>query len=96
MTFKDIARELNINYAGELGRNNSYVMDLFSADDFRDSFSELSRNRDVIQLQENNLLNTHSASILYLYKDRYQINLKADFDSDEYSIIITDLGEDNE
>lgn len=44
-------------------------------------------------MEDNTLLTTHNASLIYVYKDKYQINLKGNFDTDEYSMIITNLGD---
>ena len=44
-------------------------------------------------MEDNVLLTVHNASLLYLYKDRYQINLKGNFDTEEYSVVITDIEE---
>lgn len=96
MNLREVAEELGLNYSGESGKNNSYVIDLDTDKEFGKVYSLLDRNEDVEQLEENNLLTVHNASLIYLYKDRYQINLKSNFDTDEYSIILTDLGEQND
>lgn len=96
MNLREIAEELGLNYSGEYGKNNSYVIDLYTDKEFGKVYSLFDRNEEVEQLEENNLLTVHNASLIYLYKDRYQINLKSNFDTDEYSIILTDLGEQND
>lgn len=96
---EDIINELGLDeYEGQVGKNNSYVIDLPSDNDFGKVYSTLETNEDVEQLEDNTLLTVHNASVIYVYKDRYQINLKSNFDTDEYSVIITDMedSEDND
>lgn len=96
---EDVISELGLDeYEGQVGKNNSYVIDLPSDNDFGKVYSTLETNEGVEQLEDNTLLTVHNASVIYVYKDRYQINLKSNFDTDEYSVIITDMedSEDND
>ena len=90
---KNIMKELGFDYEGQEGKKNSYVVDLGSDEEFGKVYSSLETNEDVEQMEDNVLLTVHNASLLYLYKDRYQINLKGNFDTEEYSVVITDIEE---
>ena len=90
---ENVIKELGLDYEGQPGKNHSYIVDLGSDEEFGKVYSTLETNEDVEQLEDNTLLTVHNASLLYLYKDKYQINLKSNFDTEEYSIIITDIEE---
>ena len=88
-----VLEELGLEYEGQPGKNNSYVIDLGSDQEFGKVYSTLETNDDVEQLEDNTLLTVHNASLLYIYKDKYQITLKSNFDTEEYSLIINKLGD---
>ena len=84
-------QELGIFEPGQSGKNNSYVVDLDSDLAWGKIYSLLETNDDVEQLEDNTLLTVHNASVIYVYKDKYQLNLKADFDNEIYSLICSKL-----
>ena len=86
-----ILQELGIFEPGQVGKNNSYIVDLESDAAWGKIYSILETNNDVEQLEDNTLLTVHNASLLYIYKDKYQLNLKADFDNEIYSLICSNL-----
>ena len=88
-----VLEELGLEYEGQPGKNNSYVVDLGSDQEFGKVYSTLETNDDVEQLEDNTLLTVHNASLLYIYKDKYQITLKSNFDTEEYYLIINKLGD---
>lgn len=90
---EQVLKELGIDKPGEYGRNNTYVVDIENSDEFGKIYSILDKNDDVEQNEENSLLTLHNASIYYLYGD-YQINLIADFDADEYRMVLADVAEE--
>ena len=92
---EEILQELGIYEPGQLSKNNAYVVDLDSDLAWGKIYSLLETNDDVEQLEDNTLLTTHNASILYLYKDKYQLNLKADFDNEIYSLICSKLSSED-
>lgn len=87
-----IIRELKINLPGEYTKSNSYTVDISSDAEWGKIYSLLETNDNVEQLEDNTLLTVHNASLLYTYKDVYQLNLKADFDSDVYSLVCSKIG----
>ena len=76
---------------GQSGKNDSYVIDLGSDTEWGRVYSLLEKCANVYQLEENNLLTTHNASFQYVWKDDYQITLKADFDNELYSIVFLEV-----
>ena len=89
---EEMLLELGLDkYASVEGRNNSYVIDLGSDSDFGRIYTALDNSEYVVQEEESVLLTVHNASIIYEYKDEYQLVLKADFDNELYSVIITEM-----
>lgn len=91
---EDILIQLGLDrYTGTLSKNNAYVVDLDTDIDFGKVYSTLEDNDDIEQLDDNTLLTVHNASIFYEYQDKYQLNLKGNFDTEEYSLVITEIKE---
>ena len=85
---KDIA---SIDRVGTYSEDGSYVIDFDTSDDFGVMYSKLDKNDELEYMDENSLLTVHNASLLYKYRDELQINLIADFDNDEYKIVVNEL-----
>ena len=68
----------------------SFVIDLNTDLDFGKVYSILEDNDQVEQLDDTTLLTVHNASIVYEYED-YQLTLKGNFDTEEYSLVIMEL-----
>lgn len=93
---EDIAKDLDIlKYGdGEYDRQGNYVITLKDSDDFGRVNMLLSRNKDAQTMESNSLITYDNASMLYrYYKDnkKYQLNLLADFDSDLYKVVISEI-----
>lgn len=86
--------ELKLNtYSGTFGRDGSYIIDLESDAIFGKVYTVLDNKENVYQREENSLLTTHSGSLLYdvdVDGVDYILNLKADFDSNQYSLVISE------
>ena len=92
----NILKELGLQYEGQKGKNNSLVVDLGSDSEFGKVYSLLETNDDVEQLEDNTLLTVHNASLIYIYKNVYQITLKSNFDTEEYSLVVNKLVDMND
>lgn len=83
---------LNINYPGEYGRgDSSYIIDLDSDTDWGKIYTILDNSSDLYQNEENVLLTEHNSSLIYDYEDTFMLNLKADFDNEQYSLVISEI-----
>ena len=91
---EELLRELGITKKGEKSKDGSYVIDIDNSDEWGKYFSKLDRNSDVEELEENSMLVTHGANIMFVYKDM-QINLIADYDSDSYKLVANKFDWDN-
>ena len=95
MDYQKILDKIEIEQSGQIGKNNAYVIDLKSDSEFGKVYTKLEKASErgiLTQLEDNNLLTVHNASLIYLYKDMYQINLRGNFDTNEYSLIVTEFG----
>lgn len=91
MTIKDVLIELGINKNGTYSRDGSFVIDLEEdSNEFGKIYSILDKNPDVEYMESNSLLTIDNSSLYYKYKD-FQINILADFNNDEYKVVIARL-----
>lgn len=84
-------RSIGINKVGTYGKNDSYVVDLNDSDEFGKVFSTLDNNEELEYMDENNLLTVSNATMIYRYKDQYQVQLIADFNNDAYKLVVNEL-----
>ena len=91
MNVEKLVKELGINRVGTYSRDGSYVIDLKSADDFGKIYSLLDQNADLDYMDDTSLLNVNNSSLNYRYNNEYQISLMADFNEDQYKIVINEL-----
>lgn len=84
-------RSIGINKVGTYGKNDSYVIDLNDSDEFGKVFSTLDNNEELEYMDENNLLTVSNATMIYRYKDQYQVQLIADFNNDAYKLVVNEL-----
>ena len=89
---EDILKELNINYDGTYGKNDSYVIDLANDSEWGKIYSILETNEDIEEQEESTLLTVHNANLIYEYKDEWQFVLSADFDNnDSYRLTVKEI-----
>ena len=89
----NILKELNLDvYPGTSGKNNSYILDLNSDNEWGKVYTILDNSPLLYQRDENTLLTEHNSSLIYEYDDEnIMFNLKADFDNDQYSLVISEI-----
>lgn len=90
---EEILETLKLNtYPGIEGKNNSYIIDLNSDTEWGKVYTILDNSPLLYQRDENTLLTNHNSSLIYEYDDTDIIfNLKADFDSEQYSLVISEI-----
>ena len=91
MTIYDVLEKLNISNQGNL-TGKTYVMNLDDSDDFGKYYSLIDKNSAVEYQEENSSLNLMGATLIYTL-DNFLITLYADYDEDEYKLVIKDLGD---
>ena len=89
---KEMLKTLSLDYLeGQHGKQNTYVIDLGSDREFGKVYTILDNAYGVDQEEESVLLTVHNSQIIYNYMDEYQLVLKADFDNELYSLIISEI-----
>lgn len=91
MTIYDVLKKLNIPNQGNL-TGKTYVMNLDDSDDYGKYYSLIDKNSAVEYQEENSSLNLMGATLIYTL-DNFLITLYADYDEDEYKLVIKDLGD---
>lgn len=91
MTIYDVLEKLNIPNQGNL-TGKTYVMNLDDSDDYGKYYSLIDKNSAVEYQEENSSLNLMCATLIYTL-DNFLITLYADYDEDEYKLVIKDLGD---
>ena len=91
MTIYDVLEKLNIPNQGNL-TGKTYVMNLDDSDDYGKYYSLIDKNSAVEYQEENSSLNLMGATLIYIL-DNFLITLYADYDEDEYKLVIKDLGD---
>ena len=77
-------------YGGNYGRKN-YIIDLNDDSEQGRVYTILDSTPELDQIEENVLLTEHNSSLLYNYNDELLLNLKADFDNDQYQLVISEI-----
>ena len=84
---REILKELGIDAFGTTSSNGMYVVDIDSSDMYGKIYSKLDRNEDLEYLSDISSLTANASNLAYDYGD-YRINLIADFDNDQYKLVI--------
>lgn len=78
------------SYGGNYGRKN-HIIDLNDDSEWGRVYTILDSTPELDQIEENVLLTEHNSSLLYNYNDELLLNLKADFDNDQYQLVISEI-----
>ena len=87
---EEFLNNLGIHKEGNYSRDDVYVIDLDSDEDFGRIYTILDRNEDVEELTENQLITVDEASVSYA-SDDYLLTLTGDFNSGIYRLTCTEL-----
>lgn len=86
-----LLRNLKINPDNGIYGPKNYTLDLYSDADWGRLYTTLDDSNLLDQIEENVLLTEHNSSLLYNYNDELLLNLKADFDNDQYQLVISEI-----
>ena len=92
---KDLLNKIGITGAGYYSKDNNYVIDFESSDEFNKVFSKLDKSDLVEENDDSSVVNLSVSNILYI-GEGYSFNLIADFDQNVYKLVVTELEETNE
>lgn len=87
---KSLIDTLGISNGGVYGRKN-YTLDLNNDSDWGKMYTILDDSPELDQIENNGILTDHNSSLLYRYNDELLLNLKADFDNDQYQLVISEI-----
>lgn len=87
---EDVAKILKIDNFDNSASGDSVTYTLDTDGDFGSVYTILESNDDFQELDDNYMLNTTIANLEYVYNNDYRIELKGNFDSDTYSVTITE------
>lgn len=91
MTIEQLLKNLGVDKIGEYSNKNTYVIDLYSSEEFGKMYSLLDQNKDLEYEEESSLLTVDNGSLMYNYNDEFQIVLIADFKNDQYHMTVKEL-----
>ena len=87
---EDIAKLLNVDTFKSSASGDTVTYTLGSDNDFGAVYTVLESDNNFEGTEDNYMLNATIANLEYVYKDEYRIELKGNFDSDTYSVTITE------
>lgn len=87
---KDFLNHLGIYAEGQKVKN-SYIIDFDNIDEFNKAFKKLDKSDEIEESEESSIINSSMSSIVY-NNDEYLITLSANFDTDEYKLVIQEIG----
>ena len=88
---KNMLNEIGIYADGEFNKNGAYVIDIEDFEQFGKYYSLIDKHTDTEELSDSTISTIHNISCLYTYKDEFQLNLLADFDNDEYKLVVMNI-----
>lgn len=87
----DSVKELNLSKFENTTSGDSTIYTLETDNDFGAVYTILESNDNFEEVDDNYLLNASVANLVYVYNNDYRIELKENFDSDTYSVTITEI-----
>lgn len=83
-------KELGIDIPGTYSISGGYIIDLPDDIAFGKMYSKIEKQLgdDLEYLEDISTLNTHTGNYSYSYKDTYELTLIADWDNDEYKLVV--------
>lgn len=92
MNIEEYLSTLNIRYEGEIGEDNSYVIDIPNSQDWGSVFTKLDKSEDLEALENNQVVTEQGSSLVYQsLSEPFLISLIADFEGDRYQLIVNQI-----
>lgn len=91
---KGFLRKLGLDYVGYYSDSDTYVIDLNDSDEYTKVFTKLDRSNLVEEVEDASISNSSISNVLYV-NDDFSINIIADFESDNYRIVVHEMRGDN-
>ena len=87
---EEFLSEIGIHDSGSKTPDGNYVIDFDSVDDYNKAFAKLDRSEDLDETEESSVVNSSISNIIYT-NDKYIITLTADFDNDNYALVMQEI-----
>ena len=87
---KELLLKIGISEPGYFSASNTYVIDLKDSSQYSKVFSKLDKTDLVEELVDSSVSNTSISNVMYA-NDEYTMNIIANFDSDEYKLVVHKL-----
>mgnify|MGYP000316234657 FL=1 len=87
---KELLLKIGISEPGYFSDSKTYVIDLKDSSQYSKVFSKLDKTDLVEELADSSVSNTSISNVMYT-NDEYSMNIIADFDSDEYKLVVHKL-----
>ena len=91
MNIEEFAKELKIKTPGNFSEDErSYIIDLKNSNDYGKAYTLLDNSPLLDLLDDNQVITEEGSSIMYEAKEEdYLVNLLADWEANQYQIVIT-------
>lgn len=91
MEINKFLNELDLSFTEEpIIEENTYTFLISDSDEYAKVYSIL-ENSSLVDLEEDSVIITEHNNILKYYSDDFDIELQANFDSDTYKLIISEV-----
>lgn len=87
---KELLLKIGISEPGYFSDSKTYVIDFEDSTQYSKAFSKLDKTDLVEELVDSSVSNTSISNVMYT-NDEYSLNIIADFDNDEYKLIVHKL-----
>ena len=87
---KELLLKIGISEPGYFSDSKTYVIDFEDSTQYSKAFSKLDKTDLVEELVDSSVSNTSISNVLYT-NEEYSLNIIADFDNDEYKLIVHKL-----
>lgn len=87
---EEFLSEIGIHDKGSKTQDGNYVIDFESVDDYNKAFAKLDRAKDLDETEDSSVVNSSISNIIYT-NDEYIITLTADFDNDNYALVMQEI-----
>ena len=96
MTEKEYLESIGITKAGDIGDDNSYVVDIMDSNEYGKIFTILEKEDDLDPLEDNQVVTEQGSSLVYeSMSEPFLLNLIADFDGDVYQLVVNAINTEN-
>lgn len=89
---EEFLSSIGIHNEGTLSNDGSYVIDFDNVDDYNSAFTKLDKFEGLDESEESSIVNASISNVIYMNED-YLITLTANFDDDQYKLVIKEMGD---